>query len=195
MVLRPHFLFIFLMFLFWGCNPQESNVDIKTNGIFRPITFGLDGDDFSGTLIDKDEWVTSDGPMEMVVTVTNHSLFPYTDIELSFSPVNNESTALRFKPFPSGEDKFPGQGGTCTDILMAGTSCTIIIELNPPIDRLYIEQAQLSFKNYVDYEQHVGQVQVLSGTPAELVIVDNPSRFRFGCDDAESIAEGGREKM
>lgn len=192
MVTKFSFYLIILLLFCLGCNPQESSVDIKTNGIFRPITFGLDGQNFSGTLIDKDEWVTSDGPMEMVVTVTNNSLFPYTDIDLSFSPVNNESTALRFKPLASGETTFPGLGGTCTDILIAGTSCTIIIELAPPIDRLYIEQAQLSFKNYVDYEQHVGQIKVLTGTPAELIIVEKPSRIRFGCDDDTSVSEGGR---
>jgi len=135
---KAHFYLIFFLLVIWGCNPQESTVDIKTKGIFRPITFGLEGQDFSGTLIDKDEWVTSDGPMEMSVTVTNNSLFPYTDIDLTFSPVNNESTALRFKPLPSGEDTFPGLGGTCTDILMSGTSCTTVIELATPIDRPYI---------------------------------------------------------
>ena len=102
MVTKYSFYLVILLVLSWGCNPKESSVEIKTGGIFKPITFGLDGENFSGTLIDKDEWVTSDGPMEMVVTVTNNSLFPYTDINLTFSPVNNESTALRFKPLPSG---------------------------------------------------------------------------------------------
>ena len=71
--LSQHFL---VLFLIWGCNSQKSTVHIKTGGIWKPITYGLDGEDFSGKTIDKGEWITSDGAKEMIVTVTNHSLFP-----------------------------------------------------------------------------------------------------------------------
>ena len=87
---------------------------------------------------------------------------------------------MRFKPLDTGESVFPGEGGTCERTLSAGTSCTIMVELLPPIDGEYKEQLHLSFKNYVDFENHIGSIYILSGIPAELAIQDIPSRIRFG---------------
>ncbi len=177
--MKSFYLFLTLLMI-WGCNPQESSVEIKTGGIFKPITFGLDSEDLSGKDLDLGEWVTSDGAKPMTVTVRNNTLFPYTEIDLSFAPLNNEFTAMRFKPLETGESTFPGDGGTCERTLGPGMSCTILVELVPPIDGEYKEQLHLSFKNYVDFENHIGSIFVLSGIPAELAVQNMSSRIRFG---------------
>jgi hypothetical protein len=171
---------VLTLLVIWGCNPQESSVEIKTGGIFKPITFGIDNQDLSGKDLDLGEWVTSDGAKPLTVTVRNNTLFPYTEIDLSFSPLNNEFTAMRFKPMESGESTFPGDGGTCERTLAPGLTCTILVELVPPIDGEYKEQLHLSFKNYVDFESHIGSIYILSGIPAELAIQNMSSRIRFG---------------
>jgi hypothetical protein len=174
------FFLVLIMIVFGGCNPQDSSVQIMTNGIFKPITFGIDNQDLSGKDLDLGEWVTSDGAKGMTVTVRNNTLFPYTEINLAFSPINNEFTAMKFKTLETGESVFPGKGGTCERTLAPGTSCTIMVELLPPIDGEYKEQLHLSFKNYVDFENHIGSIYILSGIPAELAIQEIPSRIRFG---------------
>jgi hypothetical protein len=174
------FNLVLILMVLWGCNPQDSSIEIKTGGIFKPITFGIENLDLSGQELDLGEWVTTDGAKPMTVTVTNHTLFPYTEIDLAFSPLNNEYTAMRFSPLETGESIFPGNGGTCGRTLPAGASCTILVELLPPIDGEYKEQLHLSFKNYVDFENHIGSIFILSGIPAELAIQEIPSRIRFG---------------
>jgi hypothetical protein len=171
---------VLTLFVVWGCNPQDSSVEIKTNGIFKPITFGIDNQDLSGKDLDLGEWVTTDGAKPLTVTVRNNTLFPYTEIDLSFSSLNNEFTSMRFKPLESGESVFPGDGGSCEKSLAPGMSCTILVELVPPIDGEYKEQLHLSFKNYVDFENHIGSIYILSGIPAELAIQNMSSRIRFG---------------
>jgi hypothetical protein len=169
------------LFSLAACNSKPSAVDIKTSGIFIPLTFSIDKQDASGKFLDMGEWVTSDGPKALTVEVQNKTFFPYADINLTMVSMNPELTSsMRFKPNNLGGAVFPGAGGTCLETLGPGLSCTIIIEFSPLSDGRYEESVQLSFKNWVNSESHQATLGFVSGDPAELIFDGTPSKISFG---------------
>jgi hypothetical protein len=179
--LLSHLIIILVFLTLAGCNQKPSDVQIKTSGIFIPLTFGIDDQDASGKFLDMGEWVTSDGPKTLTVKVQNNTFFPYADIDLKFTSVDPELTSsIRFKPNNQGDSVFPGAGGTCQRSLGPGLNCTIIIEFFPLADGKYQEQLDLTFKNWVESESHFANLSFVSGEPAELVFVGTPSKIPFG---------------
>jgi hypothetical protein len=183
------FIFLFSLALFSSCQPK-GQVEVSTSGIFKPITFGITppiGDgrlvDLSGASIDLDEWDITKGPLPVVITITNHSRFPYTNINIKSKALDNDddetNTNIRYA-LHSGEDVgFPGYGGTCQRILAPGNSCTVKMELVFPIEGIYQEQLKLTFKNLVDPEEHTGSIKVLSGVPANLEVIAGSQLVKF----------------
>lgn len=183
-------LFIIAFFILVGCQPKGS-VEIKTNGIYRPITFGIIDPyddqktlDLSGQFLDFDEWDRLKNPaIPIVLTVTNNSLFPYTEVNISSSSlIEEDGTSMAFLALSSGiEVGFPGFGGTCstTRIINPGETCKVVFSINADTSKIYHEQFTLTFKNYVEAESHQGSVKFIAGLPANLVVLENNGKTRI----------------
>ncbi|MFA5584705.1 MAG: hypothetical protein WDA09_10875, partial [Bacteriovoracaceae bacterium] len=71
---------------------------------------------------------------------------------------------------------------TCpiSGILAPKTSCTIIIQINPREERQFNEIVKLSYKQFVELEEHQATISFLAGMPAALAFTNDQTQYSFG---------------
>jgi hypothetical protein len=163
-----------------GCNADQALVKINTSGIFNPVTYSIDDEDASGKTLDLGEHLLTDEPRALSVKVHNKTKFPYTNLDLQIAALGDLATSISFAPTPTGELKFPGEGGTCETTLSPGETCEIRVIFAPREGRNYTEILTLNFNNYVEKESHVATIKVIAGMPASLVFTNDITQYTFG---------------
>lgn len=173
------FLFFSFLILISGCMPG-NDVRINTGNIFLPILFSIDNKDLDGKTLDLGEFLLTDDPLNLKVRIYNKTDYNYTNLDLTFDAGPDRSASVGFTPNPSGEIAFPGADGNCKRILKPKESCFIDITFTPREARDYSEHLKLSFKNYVDSEEHIGTLKILAGMPASVIFSNDRTQYTFG---------------
>lgn len=157
-----------------------NDVRINTGNIFLPILFSIDNQDIDGKTLDLGEFLLTDDPLKLRVRIYNKTDYDYTNLDLAFDAGSDRSSSVNFTPKSSGEIVFPGADGTCTRTLGPKQSCFIDINFTPREARDYTEFLKLTFKNYVDAEEHIGTLKVLAGMPASIIFSNDRTQYTFG---------------
>ncbi len=171
---------LLLLCLVISCNPNESGVKIQTAGLFAPILFSIDGQDGSGKTLDLGEHLLTDEARRIKVTVYNDTEYPYTNLSLELSAAGSTAPTLNYVPSPAGEIAYPGNDGTCGPVLDSKKGCTINLQFAPREQRIHQEILTLKFKNFVQEEIHVAQLDILAGMPASLAFTNDKTQYTFG---------------
>ena len=171
---------LLLLLLIASCVEKKPGTSVLTADIFDQALFSINGRDASGKVIDLGEHLLTDPPKTLEVRVFNGTNFPYTEIDLTFSASGDNSSSTNYLATADGALNFPGLGGTCSRTLAPKKSCTIILEVNPREERIFTEFIKLSYKQYVELEEHLATVQFLAGMPASLAFTNNTTLYSFG---------------
>lgn len=175
------FKFIVLS-IFISCAPQESKkgnqgggVDIKTQGIFDPVTMEIVG----GT--DLGEIVTGDDPSIIDVIITNNSSYPITN--MNFALDEQSSMAMKFNPDEEGKSFSPGVGGNCGSTLGPKTSCLYKIFFNPILSGYLEQDISFEYKNLVNAAKYTEKMTVLTGEAASLIHTNETQNYDYGVQE------------
>lgn len=163
-----------------SCVEKKPGTNILTSGIFNQALYSINGKDASGKTIELGEHLLTNPPLKLEVRVYNGTNYDYTELDLSFSVPGENSPSTNYLPSPEGGVDFPGFGGTCQRKLAPKASCIIFLEINPREERVYNELIKLSYKQYVELEEHTATVQFLAGMPASLIFTNDRTQYQFG---------------
>jgi len=159
---------VWLLFI-TACLEKKPGTAILTSGIYDQALFSINNQDASGKTIEMGEHLLTNPPIIANVRVYNGTDYPYTELDLEFLPSGEYSSSTNYLPTEEGSIEFPGQGGNCTRTLRPKESCIIVIEVNPREERIFNEQIKLSYKHYVELEEHIATISFLAGMPASLI--------------------------
>ncbi|HAZ12285.1 MAG: hypothetical protein A2X86_03520 [Bdellovibrionales bacterium GWA2_49_15] len=167
-----------LIGLLVSCVPKtgEDAVDVKTDGIFDPVTFTIVGGK------DLGEILTGSDPRTITMTVKNNSKFEITNLDLTLF---DDDTSDMGMVFAAGEDTgqpgFPGTGGTCvTAKLASGATCSIKVTMNPARSGIFKQKILFKYKNFIKTAEYSDTMTVLIGEPASLVFPSEVSFYNYG---------------
>ncbi len=172
-------LILALMLSLAGCNSQQSasDVQINTSGIFTPVSISYDHKELKD-IYDFGEYLIGSGPALYILTVTNNSLFPVTQLSLTMDSF--ESFGFSFEKTDEGKTIFPGKTGTCGTTLLPTQSCTIVLQFETNISKFYEQPVTISYLNYIEAASKIVTLQVLAGNPASLVFDNEITNYYFG---------------
>lgn len=165
-----------------SCTPKgQEGVSVEAGGLLSPVLYRVDGKNGSNTSIDFGEFVLSSPEKVIDIVITNNTKYPYKNLKIELAPqIEGESMAIGFIPNEAGEINFPGLGGTCTDLLLPQTACTVKLFLSPRENRRYNDKILLSFDNIIQQESHQTLTSVLAGELGTLVFTNGRSQYVFG---------------
>ena len=170
------------LFLVVSCTPQKTEkgnqgggVDIKTEGIFRPVTMEIVG----GT--DLGEVVTGGDPIIIDVNITNNSTYPITDMQFILD--EQSSMAMNFNPDEEGKSFSPGVDGTCGNLLGSNQTCLYKIFFNPILSGKLTQDIKFKYKNLVNAAEYNAQIKVLTGEAASLIHTNETQNYDYGVQE------------
>lgn len=173
-------LSLLFLFLLSSCLEKKPGTNILTSGIFNQAIFSINNKDASGKTIALGEHLLTNPSIVLEVKVYNGTNYPYTELGLDFSTTAEASPSTNYLPTPEGAVDFPGFNGTCSQVLPPKQTCSIFIEITPREERRFNEFVKLSYKQYVELEEHIATISFLAGMPASLVFTNDQTQYIFG---------------
>ena len=173
--------------LFASCVSEqktEESVQVKNSGVFTPISFSVNGKNI-GSVFDLGEYVTGSDARRIEVKVKNNTRFPMTDMGFVYPEKTTKSFGFYNE---EGEGEYPGDGGSCGEILEPGKECLIILSFYVTKSGHYEELGLFEFKNLVEGENRSVRFKALAGQPASLVY-DNGETNNFWFGNKVGIAQ------
>lgn len=171
---------IFLISLL-GCQQKgQQSVEILNSGIFTPISVQVNGKILVNELFDIGEYETATEARNLVIKVTNNTMFPMTEMDFVFAPTSTQ--AVSFLRSAEGEPRYPGAGGTCSATLLPGQSCIINLQYEAAASGVYTQPAHFHYKNLVEPDGRPVTFTFLAGTAASLVFTEDKTRYVFGTE-------------
>jgi hypothetical protein len=172
------FIFMSMAMLFLtsclGAAPKKGEQTlIKSNGVSSGgVTLEVVGGDNLGLFL------IGDPAQTITVTATNGTALPITG--LSFLLSETVTAGMTFVPDQKGKRKFPGFGGTCSDLLPARQSCDFKITYIPMIQGVFEQQITFSYNDILGNKSTDLSLTVQAGEPASLVFTDEVTTYSFG---------------
>lgn len=171
-----------LTFFLIGCISPSGEGDkeftVKNDGVFVPISYSINSKEVMNTF-DLGEYETGSEPIAIRIDVRNNTLFPMTEMGLSFP--EQVSKIFGFYNSAGDDGDYPGEGGTCTTVLLPAQSCQIVLSFYVAKSGEYIQEVLFSYKNLVEPDNRLVQLRILAGQPASLIFDDGQeSQFFFG---------------
>ena len=144
--LRPNLLIILALAvtLLGSCvggeEGKKKTVKVLNSGIVEPVTFEINESSIgSEELVDLGEYVKADDPVTTVLKITNNSSHKINGLGLQF--VNPSVTQYKFKVDSSGAPPaFPGDGGTCGSVILAGQSCELHLQFSSATSGFFLQE-------------------------------------------------------
>lgn len=171
-------LILAIFFTLAGCESQQSSdVQINTSGVFTPVSISYSNQELAATH-DFGEYLIGTGAAIYTLTVRNNSLFPITELNLTLESF--EAFGFGFEKTEDGKTKYPGKSGTCGTTLNPAQSCTISLQFETNISKLYVQPVTFKYLNYIEAASKEITLKVLAGNPASLVFENEITNYFFG---------------
>jgi hypothetical protein len=170
-------LLVVLSLVFLGaCVPQASSekkeVEIRTQGVYDPVTMEVIGG------ADIGEFLIGDEAKIISVRIRNSNSFPIIHMELILDKVI--SAGVTFNPNDAGEANYPGSGGTCGPSLGSGLTCEVKLYFNPIRAGDLRQLITFKFQSVLTPSEISTTLSAQAGEAASLIFTNEIQSYGFG---------------
>ena len=170
--LSQTFIFSLVLTMLFSCKPNApKSVEAFVGQILEPVSIT------SNLGFDLGEMITTDDATDVTITITNNSSEVIKSIAYGFDTSEN---IFDYKANMEGVVSAPGAGGTCTDTLDPGKSCTFAMSLVPRKAGSFKVPGTISYLNRVEAQTKDVTFTLISGQPASVVFTNNISNYTLG---------------
>lgn len=164
-----------------SCKQATTNVvEAVTDSILQKVSIQLSvSEDLGEISVGSDD-------RDIVVQVKNNSSDPIRKLSMS---IGKGQSVLKFKPDADSIYTSPGFGGTCSEELQTGDSCTFVLQLTTRKPGDFNVPIAVSYENTIEPQSEQFSIKALIGEPASLVFTNDKTLYDFGVLEQTDISD------